>query len=113
MVAGMRPSAMQEGQDTLVADPKYGSMLASKFINSMMWSGKKTTAQTRTLQGTLRAFTTRPGSSMIPMVINNASNQYAMVASKGVATAQRRSSEFPINTMPSTTTAGAPENTPT
>ncbi len=32
-------------EDTLVPDPKYGSMLASKFINSMMWSGKKTTAQ--------------------------------------------------------------------
>jgi small subunit ribosomal protein S7 len=30
---------------TLVADPKYGSVLASKFINSMMWSGKKSTAQ--------------------------------------------------------------------
>jgi small subunit ribosomal protein S7 len=30
---------------TLVPDPKYGSILASKFINSMMWSGKKSTAQ--------------------------------------------------------------------
>jgi small subunit ribosomal protein S7 len=30
---------------TLAPDPKYGSLLASKFINSMMWSGKKSTAQ--------------------------------------------------------------------
>ena len=30
---------------TLVPDPKYQSVLASKFINSMMWSGKKSTAQ--------------------------------------------------------------------
>lgn len=26
-------------------DPKYKSLLASKFINSLMWDGKKTTAQ--------------------------------------------------------------------
>ena len=26
-------------------DPRYNSMLASKIINKMMWSGKKTTAQ--------------------------------------------------------------------
>jgi len=30
---------------TLKPDPRFGSVLASKFINSMMWSGKKTTAQ--------------------------------------------------------------------
>lgn len=30
---------------TLRPDPKYGSLLASKFINSMMWNGKKSTAQ--------------------------------------------------------------------
>jgi small subunit ribosomal protein S7 len=29
----------------LAADPKHGSMLAGKFINCMMWSGKKSTAQ--------------------------------------------------------------------
>jgi small subunit ribosomal protein S7 len=29
----------------LVGDPKYGSLLASKFINCMMWDGKKSTAQ--------------------------------------------------------------------
>ena len=27
------------------ADPVYNSTLAEKFINSMMWDGKKTTAQ--------------------------------------------------------------------
>ncbi len=26
-------------------DPQYGSMLAEKFINSMMWDGKKNTSQ--------------------------------------------------------------------
>ncbi len=30
---------------TLAPDPKYGSILASKFVNSMMWSGKKSTTQ--------------------------------------------------------------------
>jgi small subunit ribosomal protein S7 len=30
---------------TLRPDPRYGSILASKFINSMMWNGKKTVAQ--------------------------------------------------------------------
>lgn len=29
----------------LKPDPRYGSMLASKFINCMMWSGKKSTAR--------------------------------------------------------------------
>jgi len=29
----------------LVGDPKYGSLLASKFINCLMWDGKKTVAQ--------------------------------------------------------------------
>ncbi len=30
---------------TLKPDPKYGSILASKFINCMMWQGKKSVAQ--------------------------------------------------------------------
>jgi small subunit ribosomal protein S7 len=30
---------------TLAPDPKYGSMLASKFTNCLMWSGKKSTAE--------------------------------------------------------------------
>jgi small subunit ribosomal protein S7 len=29
----------------LAPDPKYGSLLASKFINCLMWDGKKTVAQ--------------------------------------------------------------------
>jgi small subunit ribosomal protein S7 len=32
-------------QDTLMPDPVYGSKLASKFINCLMWQGKKATAQ--------------------------------------------------------------------
>ena len=31
--------------EQLKADPKYGSVLASKFINCMMWEGKKSVAQ--------------------------------------------------------------------
>ncbi len=31
--------------ETLKPDPRYGSDLASKFINCMMWQGKKGTAQ--------------------------------------------------------------------
>ena len=30
---------------TLAPDPLYGSILVSKFINCMMWDGKKSTAQ--------------------------------------------------------------------
>src|ERR671916_677796 len=30
---------------TLTPDPVYGSKLASKFMNCMMWDGKKATAQ--------------------------------------------------------------------
>jgi small subunit ribosomal protein S7 len=29
---------------TLAPDPKHGSILAGKFVNSMMWSGKKSVA---------------------------------------------------------------------
>jgi small subunit ribosomal protein S7 len=29
----------------LAPDPKFGSLLASKFMNSMMWSGKKSVSQ--------------------------------------------------------------------
>ena len=29
----------------LKPDPRYNSLLAGKFINCMMWSGKKATAQ--------------------------------------------------------------------
>jgi small subunit ribosomal protein S7 len=31
--------------DTLKPDPQYGSKLASKFVNCLMWQGKKATAQ--------------------------------------------------------------------
>ena len=32
-------------EDMLKADPRYNSKLVSKFINSLMWDGKKTFAQ--------------------------------------------------------------------
>ena len=31
--------------ETLQPDPRYGSKLASKFVNCLMWAGKKGTAQ--------------------------------------------------------------------
>src|SRR5712692_5209201 len=31
--------------DTLKPDPRFNSKLASKFINCLMWQGKKSTAQ--------------------------------------------------------------------
>jgi small subunit ribosomal protein S7 len=37
-----KPTASAE---TLKPDPVYGSKLASKFINCLMWNGKKATAQ--------------------------------------------------------------------
>jgi small subunit ribosomal protein S7 len=30
---------------TVAVDPVYGSDLVTKFVNSMMWGGKKSTAQ--------------------------------------------------------------------
>jgi small subunit ribosomal protein S7 len=32
-------------RETLAPDPVHGSLLASKFINCLMWDGKKSTAQ--------------------------------------------------------------------
>lgn len=32
-------------KEKLAPDPKYGSLLVSKFINSMMWNGKKSVSQ--------------------------------------------------------------------
>ena len=32
-------------KETLAPDPRFGSILASKFINCMMWAGKKSTTQ--------------------------------------------------------------------
>ena len=32
-------------EETLKPDPRYNSVLASKFINCLMWGGKKATAQ--------------------------------------------------------------------
>jgi small subunit ribosomal protein S7 len=33
------------GKREVAADPVYGSSLVTKFVNSMMWGGKKSTAQ--------------------------------------------------------------------
>src|SRR5258706_1449309 len=40
-MAGKRTASVS----SLKADPRYNSMLASKFINCLMWCGKKATAQ--------------------------------------------------------------------
>ena len=31
-------------RETLRPDPRYGSILAGKFVNCLMWDGKKSTA---------------------------------------------------------------------
>jgi small subunit ribosomal protein S7 len=46
--------------DHLEPDPVYGSKLASKFINCMMWQGKKATAQ-RIFYGALNQMKKRLG----------------------------------------------------
>ena len=45
---------------TLQPDPRYGSKLASKFINCLMWQGKKATAQ-RIFYGALDQIKKRMG----------------------------------------------------
>jgi len=51
--------------ETLQPDPRYGSLLASKFINNLMWDGKKTTAQ-RVFYGALEILRERvPGEEPI------------------------------------------------
>ena len=42
----------------LVGDPRHGSLLASKFINVLMWDGKKSTAQ-RVFYGALELMSKR------------------------------------------------------
>src|SRR5512136_1073197 len=32
-------------QRTIAADPRYGSTFVTKFVNNLMWAGKKTTSQ--------------------------------------------------------------------
>src|SRR5881275_2874843 len=46
--------------DTLKADPRYNSRLASKFMNCLMWDGKKATAQ-RIFYGALDQIKKRMG----------------------------------------------------
>lgn len=36
---------MTASKEKLAPDPKFGSLLAGKFINSMMWNGKKSVSQ--------------------------------------------------------------------
>lgn len=38
------PLHFTASEKTLKPDPRYGSLLASKFINCLMWDGKKTVA---------------------------------------------------------------------
>jgi len=37
--------AITASRKQMMPDPRYGSMLASKFINCLMWDGEKSTAQ--------------------------------------------------------------------
>ena len=39
------PRRFTASKEQLKPDPRYNSMLVAKFVNSLMWKGKKTTAQ--------------------------------------------------------------------
>ena len=39
------PKRFTASQEQLQPDPRYGSLVASKFINCLMWDGKKSVAQ--------------------------------------------------------------------
>ena len=41
----MNMGRLTASKETLKPDPKYGSILASKFVNCLMWSGKKSVAE--------------------------------------------------------------------
>jgi small subunit ribosomal protein S7 len=46
-----------------MADPVYNSTLANKFVNSMMWDGKKSTAQGifyKSMKSSSRRVATKP-----------------------------------------------------
>jgi small subunit ribosomal protein S7 len=49
----------------LKGDPKYGSLLASRFINCLMWDGKKAVAQTVFYQALEEVEKRIPGTSPI------------------------------------------------
>src|SRR3954471_16014037 len=51
---------------TLKADPRYNSKLASKFINCLMWQGKKSTAQ-RIFYGAMDQIKKRMGEATNPI----------------------------------------------
>jgi small subunit ribosomal protein S7 len=53
-------------EQTLMPDPVYGSKLASKFINCLMWQGKKATAQ-RIFYGALDQMKKRLGEGASPI----------------------------------------------
>jgi small subunit ribosomal protein S7 len=53
-------------EQTLKPDPVYGSKLASKFINCLMWQGKKATAQ-RIFYGALDQMKKRLGEGANPI----------------------------------------------
>ena len=61
----------------LKGDPRYGSKLATKFVNCLMYSGKKSTAQ-GIMYGTLALIeerTKRPGLEVFEQAMRNATPQ--------------------------------------
>src|SRR5256885_16881145 len=60
--------------ETLKADPRHHSKLASKFINCLMWQGKKATAQ-RVFYGALEQIKKRmPEANPLDVFINAVEN---------------------------------------
>jgi small subunit ribosomal protein S7 len=73
-------------EDILKPDPRYNSKLVSKFINSLMWAGKKTVAQ-RLFYDAMDSVTKRmkdvPPLELFETAINNV-KPYVEVRSKRV-----------------------------
>ena len=61
-------------EDILKPDPRYNSKLVSKFVNCLMWDGKKTTAQ-RVFYGAMEQITKKvkdvPVLELFETAINN------------------------------------------
>jgi small subunit ribosomal protein S7 len=73
-------------EDILKPDPRYGSKLVSKFINCLMWQGKKVTAQ-KVMYGALDQITKKikdvPVLELFETAVNNV-KPYVEVRSKRV-----------------------------
>ena len=86
-------------EDMLKADPRYNSKLVSKFINSLMWDGKKTVAQKvfyDAMDQVIKKVKDVPPLELFETAINNI-KPYVEVRSKRVGGANY---QVPIEVLP-------------